>query len=51
MDVMSRDGGACDTFVVQAYSYATNKSLAENIRVMVIEDKLLDTAAKVGCIR
>ena len=51
MDVMSRNGGACDTFVVQAYSYATNKSLAENIRVMVIEDKLLDTAAKVGCIR
>jgi hypothetical protein len=51
MDQMSRDGGLCDTLVVQAYNYATNNSLPENVRMSVITGKLLETAAKVSCIR
>lgn len=51
MDDMSRAGGMCDNLVVQAYGYAANKNMDENIRVIIITDKLIGAAAKIGCIR
>lgn len=51
IDQMSRNGGMCDTLVVQAYNYAMNTSLPENVRISVITGKLLESAAKVSCIR
>jgi hypothetical protein len=51
MDDMSRAGGMCDNLVVQAYGYAANKNMDENIRVVIITDKLIGAAAKIGCIR
>lgn len=50
MDQMSRNGGVCDTLVVQAYNYATNGQLDENVRMMVITQKLLESANGAGCL-
>lgn len=50
MDQMSREGGVCDTLVVQAYNYATNGQLDENVRMTVITKTLLETAARTGCL-
>lgn len=51
MDQMSRNGGMCDTLVVQAYNYAMDASMPENVRMMVITGKLLESAARMSCIR
>jgi hypothetical protein len=51
MDDMSRSGGTCDSLVVQAYNVASDTSIAENVRMMVITEKLLITASRISCIR
>lgn len=51
MDEMSRNGGMCDTLVVQAYNHAMNKSLPENVRIKIIFGDLLESASRISCIR
>jgi len=51
MNQMSRNGGVFDTLVVQVYNYAKNTSLPENVRMSVITGTLLESAARVSCIR
>ncbi|WP_350647219.1 hypothetical protein [Pseudomonas sp. HY13-MNA-CIBAN-0226] len=51
MDDMSRKGGMCDTLVVQAYNYAMNNNLPENVRIKVILGDLLESASRMSCIR
>lgn len=51
MDQMSRNGGMCDTLVVKAYNYAMDASMPENVRITVITGTLLESAARMSCIR
>lgn len=51
MDQMSRNGGMCDTLVVQAFNYAMDSRLPENVKITVITGTLLESAARISCIR